>query len=154
RSRLYLLGRGPSLASVTAGALLMHEVAKMPVVGMSSPQFRHGPVEVVDEDFHAIVFTSQKQTAELDSALAEDLVRIGGDIRCIGLARAESGPAALFAWPDDVPSRFASILEIVPLQLLAYQVALARGVPTGQFRFAPAVTRSETGFFGLNASKD
>jgi glutamine---fructose-6-phosphate transaminase (isomerizing) len=146
RSRVYLLGRGPSLASVSAGVLLMHEVAKMPVVGMSSPQFRHGPVEVVDEGFHSIVFTSQKQTAELDIALAEDLVRIGGDIRCIGLDRAKSGPAALFAWPDDIPSRFASILEIVPLQLLAYQVARARGVPTGQFRFAPAVTRSETGF--------
>ena len=64
----------------------------------------------------------------------------------IGFRRAKSGPAALFAWPDDIPGRFASILEIVPLQLLAYEVARARGVPTGQFRFAPAVTRSEKGF--------
>jgi glutamine---fructose-6-phosphate transaminase (isomerizing) len=145
-ARLYLLGRGAALASVSAGMLLMHEVAKMPVVGMSSAQFRHGPVEVVNDDFRAIVFTSQKTTAELDAALAEDLLRIGADLRCIGSFGSKSRIARLCAWPDDVPSRFASILEIVPLQLLAYQVAVTRGVPTGQFRFAPAVTRSETGF--------
>ena len=39
---LYLLGRGPALASVYEGALLLHETAKTAAVGMSSGQFRHG----------------------------------------------------------------------------------------------------------------
>ncbi len=48
---IYLLGRGPSLASVREGALLFNEASRTPSVAMSAAQFRHGPVEVVDEQF-------------------------------------------------------------------------------------------------------
>ena len=48
---VYLLGRGPSLASVREGALLLNEASRTPSVAMSAAQFRHGPVEVVDERF-------------------------------------------------------------------------------------------------------
>ena len=65
-SPLYLLGRGASLASVAAGALVIHEVAKAPAVGMSAANFRHGPVEVVDKQFHGIVFGSRPETADLE----------------------------------------------------------------------------------------
>ena len=48
---LYLLGRGPSLASAYEGALLLHETAKAAAVSMSCGQFRHGPVEAVSDIF-------------------------------------------------------------------------------------------------------
>ncbi|MGA8027681.1 MAG: SIS domain-containing protein [Bryobacteraceae bacterium] len=130
-SCLYLLGRGPSLASVNAGALLFHEVAKLPAIGMSSAQFRHGPVEVVSEQFRAIVFGSE----ELDAALERDLIAIHGSVRRIGPP-----------WPADVPRQFAPIFEIVPLQFAAYRLAQSRSIPLGRFRFAPAITLSEQGF--------
>lgn len=147
-SPLYLLGRGPALASVNAGALLMHEVAKMPAVGMSSAQFRHGPVEVVSEGFRAVVFGSAQTALELDLTLAEDLTRIGGAIRWVGRLHRESNVTPLSSWKENVPQRFSSLLEVVPLQLLAYQTAERRGVLSEQFRFAPAITLSETGFLG------
>ena len=81
---IYLLGRGPALASVQAGVLLMHEVAKAAAVGMSVAQFRHGPVEAVVESFRAVVIGTQRATAEMDLQLAEDLARMGGDIRWLG----------------------------------------------------------------------
>lgn len=130
-SCVYLLGRGPSLASVNAGALLFHEVAKMPAIGMSAAQFRHGPVEVVDEQFRAIIFGSQPQTADLDAALARDLTTIKGSVRRIG------SPAS---------QPFAPIMEIIPVQFAAYQLAQCRSVALGRFRFAPAITLSEQGF--------
>lgn len=143
---LYLLGRGASLASATLGALLSHEVAKRPAVSMSAAQFRHGPVEVAGEQFRAVVFSSEPATAELDAALATDLLKTKSSVRWIGPQRTHSNVEPLCPWPDGVPDRFAPVLEIVPLQFAAFHLAQSRGIPLGQFRFAPAITLSETGF--------
>ena len=144
REPLYLLGRGPSLASVAAGALLFHEVAKMPAVAMSAAQFRHGPVEVLADQFHSVIFGTQDATRELDFALAQDLLKTG-QVRWIGPAVPYSAPI-LYPWPSSFPERFAPIAEIVLLQIAAYRTAEWRGIPLGKFRFAPAITTSETGF--------
>ncbi len=134
---VYLLGRGAAMGSAQEGALLFHETAKFPAVGMSAAQFRHGPVEVVDAVFRAIVFGTVPETLDLDFALAEDLRRMGAKICWVGPGTdgftVEAG-------------RFAPLLEIVPCQLLAYRMAETRGIRPGEFRWAPAVTRSETGF--------
>ena len=142
---VYVLGRGASLAACSMGALLMHEVAKAPAVGMSAGQFRHGPVEAVNEQFRAVVLGTQSATREIDRALAEDLLRIGANVRWIGPAMEGSPVQALYAWPD-VPERFAPLAEIVPLQIAAYRTAEWRGLPLGKARFAALVTDSETGF--------
>ncbi|MFL6354449.1 MAG: SIS domain-containing protein [Bryobacteraceae bacterium] len=146
RSPLYLLGRGASLASVAAGVLLLHEVAKAPAVGMSAANFRHGPVEVVDDQFHAVIFGSEQKTADLDAALAEDLGRMTGDVRWIGPPVTGRNVVSLCPWPANVPDRFAPIFEVIPLQIAACQLAERRGIVPGDFRHAPAITVSETGF--------
>lgn len=146
RGTLYLLGRGPSLASVYGGALLMHEMARMPAIGMSSAQFRHGPVEVVSKEFQAIVFGSQPETAEIDLRLAEDLAGVSKCVRWIGPLASGSKVDGLSFWPPDFPPRYAPLLEILPVQILAFRLAEAGGIQAGQFRFAAPVTLSETGF--------
>lgn len=142
-SPLYVLGRGPALASVAEGVLLMHETAKAPAVGMSVAQFRHGPVEVVDRKFRAVVIGTQAITVELDRALAADLQKMGGEVRWIGPAAAA---ASWGRWPAEVPQRFAAIAEIVPLQMAAYRKAELNGIRPGDFRWAPLITTSEAGF--------
>ena len=146
RGTLYLLGRGPSLASVYGGQLLMHEMARMPAIGMSSAQFRHGPVEVVSKEFQAIVFGSQPETAEIDLRLAEDLAGVSKCVRWIGPLASGSKVDALSFWPGDIPPRYAPLLEVLPVQTLAFRLAEAGGIQAGQFRFAAPVTLSETGF--------
>ncbi len=145
-SPLYLLGRGASLGSVRAAALLMHEVAKAPAVGMTTADFRHGPVEVLDERFHAVIFGSERSTADLDAALTEDLTAMKGNVRWIGPDVADRKVVPLCPWPSNVPDRFAPVFEIVPMQIGAYRLAEGRGIVPGEFRYAPLVTRSETGF--------
>ena len=92
-AHIYLLGRGASLASVHEGALLFHEASRMPAVGMSSAQFRHGPVEAVTPRMVAFVFASQPETKDLDDRLAADLVALGADARVVSPGIA--GPWAL-----------------------------------------------------------
>src|ERR1017187_671129 len=68
----YLLARGPSLASAHEGALLFHEVAKSPAIAMPIASFRHGPVEVVDQNFRGIIFAPQDHTRDLNLSLARE----------------------------------------------------------------------------------
>ncbi len=143
---MYLLGRGPSLGAVFEGSLLMHETAKLPAVGLSAAQFRHGPVEVTDEDFRGIIIGTRQVTSKLDAALGEDLAKMGGQVRWVGPAESDSSVPPLVAWPDGVPERFVSLVEVIPLQMAAYRAAEWRGIRPGDFRWAPLVTRSETGF--------
>jgi glucosamine--fructose-6-phosphate aminotransferase (isomerizing) len=145
-SPLYLLGRGPALASVYEGALLLHETAKAAAVSMSSGQFRHGPVEAVSGEFRAVVFGTPEKTRGLDRSLADDLVRMGAKVRWIGPGSDGEGHApSLVPWPEVSPS-LAAIFEIVPLQFAAYRLALWRGIVPGDFRFASEVTAAESGF--------
>jgi glucosamine--fructose-6-phosphate aminotransferase (isomerizing) len=129
---VYLLGRGPSLASVREGALLLNEAARTPSVAMQAAQFRHGPVEVVDERFRGIVFASQEATRDLDLALASDLTSLGGKARV--------------CQSRGVASPFEPLVEIVDLQVAACRLAEAKGIDPGDFRHATLVTRQEAGF--------
>jgi glucosamine--fructose-6-phosphate aminotransferase (isomerizing) len=142
---LYLLGRGPSLASVHGGALLLHETAKASAVGMSCGQFRHGPVESVSAEFRAVVFGTPSVTRTLNQSLADDLSYMGAKVRWIGPVECEMEAAPLVFWPR-VEDELAQIFEIVPLQVAAYQLALWRGITPGDFRYASAITAGESGF--------
>lgn len=130
-SRIYLLGRGPSLASVQEGVLLFHEAARTPAVGMSCAQFRHGPVEVVSPNVHFFVFASQPETRALDEQLAVDLKTLGAAARIVS-------PGLGGPW--------ACLFEIIPIQIEAAKLAARRGIAAGVFQFAPLVTTTETGF--------
>ena len=143
---LYILGRGPSLASAQVGALLFQELAKMPAIGMSASQFRHGAVEVVNERFRAVILGSQRASAELDAALAEQLVQMEGNIRWIGPDPKRPGVTPLCGWPADIPARFAHLFDIIPLQIAAYQTAQWQGFTPGELKFASPVMLSERDF--------
>jgi glucosamine--fructose-6-phosphate aminotransferase (isomerizing) len=153
-SPLYLLGRGPALASVYEGALLLHETAKTAAVGMSSGQFRHGPAEVISGDFRAVVFGTPPMTRALDRALADDLFRLGAKVRWIGppaeVTESRDHAPSLVPWPELAPV-LAPLFEIVPLQVAAYRLALWRGITPGDFRFVTEVTSSESGFASSSA---
>ena len=84
QSPIYLLGRGPSYASVLEGALFVCEKRpKEPAVGLAAGSFRNGPVEIVGPNFRAIVFRGGARTREFNLGLARDLIRFGAMVRVI-----------------------------------------------------------------------
>ena len=127
---VYALGRGPSVASALEGALLFHETAKLPCVGMPAGNFRHGPFEAVDGSFHSFVIASSPETRKLDEALRDQIRGFGGTAE----------------WISVEPGHFAPVAEVIPLQFAAYHAALARGFVPGKFRYVTLVTTSETEF--------
>jgi glucosamine--fructose-6-phosphate aminotransferase (isomerizing) len=142
----YVLGRGASLSSALTGALLLQEVVKIPAMAMSSAQFRHGPVEVVDEQFHAIVFGTQRRTEPLDATLAARLADMGAKVRWIGPEQSSSKIVSLCEWPGGVPERFIPLVDVVPLQIVAYETARWHGLTIGDLKYATPVTLSEHDF--------
>ena len=142
---LYLLARGGSYGSALEGALLFHEVAKASAVAMPTASFRHGPVEVVDANFRAFIFAPQDTTQPLNAALAQDLVRFGGQVRVIGPADQNLISLPLLETPK-LNSLFAPTFEIVPVQAAALRLAEIRDIVPGGFRFAPPVALDEASF--------
>lgn len=147
-SPIHLLARGPSYASAMEGALLFNEVAKVSAVGLLAASFRHGPVELVDDNFRGIIFAPQGQTRDLNVGLGRDLMRFGGHIRMVG----PSEPHAGMQWCEipTVPESLAPLFEIVPVQVAALRMAQLRGIPEGSFRYTPQVATDEASFAPKN----
>jgi glucosamine--fructose-6-phosphate aminotransferase (isomerizing) len=144
-SPIHLLARGPSCSSALEGALLFNEIAKFPAIGMQVASFRHGPVELVDSKFRGVIFAQVGGTRDLNLALAQDLIRFGGQVRVIGPAQTR---ASEFEWCDipAVPEALSPLFEIVPVQVAALRMAELRGIVPGSFRYTPQVATDESRF--------
>jgi hypothetical protein len=46
----------------------------------------------------------------------------------------------------EFPGAWATVLEVIPIQVAAARLSERRGIPPGEFRFVPQVTTEETGF--------
>ena len=137
------LGRGVSLASAMTGALIVKESAKVPTEGMSCAQFRHGPIEVVDDRMAAFVFAGPARTRKVNLRLADEIAALGGHVAVIGDMQQPPSNMARIDMPPEASMWVLPILEIVPVQLLAAQLAARRGLEVGAFRYIEKVTAKE-----------
>lgn len=139
---IYLLGRGSSLASVHGGALVIEETSRQPVVPMASGLFRQGPIEVADEKFRAIVFEGGEKTARLSRRLAEDLIDKGCGILWVGSSELKG---AFNLNIPQMPAYLLPFVEIIPCQVLAYDLARRAHIEPGTVRYIEKVITSEEG---------
>jgi glucosamine--fructose-6-phosphate aminotransferase (isomerizing) len=139
---LYLLGRGASLASTLGGELVLEEMARQVTVAMAAGLFRQGPIEVVDEHFRAVIFEGSDEPARLNANLAEELLALKAGIFWIG--RTQLHDALNFQLPD-LPAHLLPLLEIIPIHILAYDLANQRGFQPGSVRYIQRVITTESG---------
>jgi len=142
---IYFLGRGDSYASVLEGALLIGETAKEAAVGLAAASFRHGPVEVVDESYRAVIFAGAARTRALNLELARGLAKFGGKIRVIGRAGDDAAGLSMIELPA-VSDAMLPLMEIIPVQIAAMRFAFVKGLEIGKFRHTGQVTRDEVAF--------
>ena len=130
---VFLVGRGPSLASVGNGALILKESSHVHAEGMSSPSFRHGPIEMMREDVFVLVFSGAPATAALNERLVLD-IRGGGWRAALVGESAQPGPFRLPASP---------VLEMLPVQMMSLALAILTGHEPGRFTIGTKVTTVE-----------
>lgn len=133
---LDFVGRGASLASAAEGALLFRESTRTPTSAFETFQYLHGPMEGQDERRGCVVIGADRELS-LASFLAER------GIFTVLLTAAEvdeSENLAVLRIPERAPLARA-ILEMVPLQLLAGELARLRGLGIDGFVFTQEDTK-------------
>jgi len=135
--KLFLVGRGPSLAAVGTGALIVKEADHFPAEGMSSAAFRHGPFEMVGSDAFVAVFAGDSRTRELNRGLFQDIREGQGESEWIG-EDSDYEPFVLSA-----PRSVAPVLEILPVQMITLALAALTGREAGRFTLCSKVTTKE-----------
>ena len=136
--RLYLTGRGASLAAAGQGALTLKEAARFPAEAMGTAAFRHGPLEVLGPESTVVVLEGPATLAPLNLRFLEDLRGLGANV--LQLGRRSIHPP--FRIPP-VSDRLLPLVEILPLQLTSLALAALAGREAGCFRFATKITRAD-----------
>ena len=140
---LSLIARGPSLASALEGALVLKESARRPAEAISGGQFRHGALELVSERYGYILFSGEEQTRPLIRSLGRDIVRYGGRVAFIG-GEGSDAPESIPTVAFQVSNPYLMpVLEIVPVQLLAWSLANLEGRTISGFEKISKVIRNE-----------
>jgi glucosamine--fructose-6-phosphate aminotransferase (isomerizing) len=131
------VGGGAAQASAGETALLAREGLRLPSVGMETRQYLHGPLEAVDAGFGCVVFGREREME-----LAAELVSYGARVVLISDQGAPAPPGVhAIEIPPVSNLAAASILQILPVQLLIDHVARLRGLEIGALRRQQADTK-------------
>jgi glutamine---fructose-6-phosphate transaminase (isomerizing) len=141
RAITLLLGRGPARAASEMGALLLKESAGIPAEALEAAQFRHGPLELAGPDLAAVVVATEPETLALDLGLATDLIQAKAAVMVVTSDEAPAG--SLGVRVDPVDRTLAPAVSIIPVQLLAWRLAVVRGRTPGELTRAAKVTTRE-----------
>jgi glucosamine--fructose-6-phosphate aminotransferase (isomerizing) len=143
RDVLYL-GRGPDYPLALEGALKLKEISYIHAEGYASGEMKHGPIALIDESVPVIVLAPSGPLFEKTVSNMQEVRARGGKIVLIsdaeGLAEAGEGCLATIEMPKVHPL-IAPLVYAVPVQLLAYHVAVVKGTDVDQPRnLAKSVT--------------
>ena len=143
RHHALFLGRGIMYPVALEGALKLKEVSYIHAEGYPAGELKHGPLALVDEDMPVVAVAPNNELLEkLQSNLQEVRAR-GGELFVFADRKSgfRDGPGVTVIQLPEVDPLLAPIVYAVPLQLLAYHVAVLKGTDVDQPRnLAKSVT--------------
>jgi len=123
------LGRGYNYPVALEGALKLKEISYVHAEGLPAAEMKHGPIALISEEMPVVFLANRGLQYEKVLSNMEEVRSRGGQI----IAVASEGDedirrlAQHVLYVPDVPEPFQPIVNVVPLQLLAYHVAVMRG---------------------------
>ena len=130
------LGRGLSYPVALEGALKLKEVSYIHAEGYAAGEMKHGPIALIDERMATVAIAVRDEVREKMRSNIEQVKARRGPV----LALTSAGDHSLDGVADDVlmlpafEGALAPAVSLVPLQLLAYHIALERGADVDQPR--------------------
>ncbi len=138
------IGRGTSSAIAMEGALKLKEISYIHAEGFPAGELKHGPIALVDESVPVVVIAPSDKVFTKTASNMEEVIARGGRVVLLsdkaGIAAA--GHSAVHALELPTVDPFVTpILYAIPVQLLAYHVAVHKGTDVDQPRnLAKSVT--------------
>ncbi len=149
-SDFLFLGRGIHFPIALEGALKLKEISYIHAEGYPAGEMKHGPNALIDENLPVVVLATRDPASPESMVLYEKTLSNIQEVKAREgkvIAIVTEGDEEVRKVADDVieipsaPDLLAPVLEIVPLQLLAYHIAVRRGCDVDQPRnLAKSVT--------------
>jgi glucosamine--fructose-6-phosphate aminotransferase (isomerizing) len=142
-SNFLYLGRGCYYPVALEGALKLKEISYIHAEGYPAAEMKHGPIALVDEEMPVVfIATHHKLYRKIISNMQEVISRRGRIIAVV--TEGDEEVKAMVDEVIEVPQTLACLaplLSVIPLQLLSYHVAVAKGLNVDQPRnLAKSVT--------------
>ena len=138
------LGRGSAFPLALEGALKLKEISYIHAEGYAAGEMKHGPIALIDENVPVIVLAPNDDLFEKTLGNVEEVMARGGRVVMISDAAGVAHLADRLAFGIGVPNCdpfVAPLLYAIPIQLLAYHVAVLKGTDVDQPRnLAKSVT--------------
>jgi glucosamine--fructose-6-phosphate aminotransferase (isomerizing) len=137
------LGRGINYPIALEGALKLKEISYIHAEGYPAGEMKHGPIALIDERMPVVAIVTRDHLYDKMVSQVEQARARGGVV----IALATEGDQAIRSKADhviyvpDAPPLLAPIVNVIPLQLLSYHIAVRRGADVDQPRnLAKSVT--------------
>ncbi|MBF0135915.1 MAG: glutamine--fructose-6-phosphate transaminase (isomerizing) [Magnetococcales bacterium] len=138
------LGRGTCFPIALEGALKLKEISYIHAEGYAAGEMKHGPIALIDEELPVVVVAPRDHLFDKVVSNLEEVKARGGRVVLISsLGSGQHSPTvANFSIMLDTHDEFiAPLLYVMPLQLLAYHIAVLKGTDVDQPRnLAKSVT--------------
>ncbi|KQT17033.1 glutamine amidotransferase [Chryseobacterium sp. Leaf404] len=137
------LGRGYNYPAALEGALKLKEISYIHAEGYPAAEMKHGPIALIDENMPIVIIAPKKgHYDKIVSNVQEIKARKGKVVAVVN--KGDTQVSAMADYVIEIPETsecFSPIVASVPLQLLAYYIAVYRGANVDQPRnLAKSVT--------------
>ncbi|MDB5159624.1 MAG: glmS [Mucilaginibacter sp.] len=137
------LGRGSSFPVALEGALKLKEISYVHAEGYPAAEMKHGPIALIDADLPVIFIATKNSSYEKVVSNIQEVKARGGHVIAI-VTEGDTEVRDMAEYVIEIPQTddaFVPLLATIPLQLLAYHIALMRGCNVDQPRnLAKSVT--------------
>jgi glucosamine--fructose-6-phosphate aminotransferase (isomerizing) len=137
------LGRGLAFPIALEGALKLKELSYIHAEGYAGGEMKHGPIALVDQEMPVVMLVPRSRVYDKIVSNMEEIKARDGIIIAVGTEGDEElkRHAHHVLYVPDVPELLLPLVLVLPLQLLAYHIAVRRGCDVDQPRnLAKSVT--------------
>lgn len=145
---IHVAGAGPNEITALEAVIKIREATYGSISALAAEQFLHGPIIGVQPGDLAIMINMPGVAIERTSAIAQALGRVGLDLWLVGQGSAGIPDATVFTLPD-FPEMLSPLLAVVPMQMLAYEMAVAKGIDPDIFRSNDPIFKQALGALTL-----